>query len=521
MAAHTEAHRQHTSLPSPHPKSENCYLSWTSVDWRSNRSPVPAAQEEEFEASNCNSSHTWYTISHSEHSDMGPIVYPGESGVESNQTNSYPSYRSNLSASPPVSGRKNYIYRPVPPHSTMNVVTSNVSPGLSSQRRPHYAPASIGSPNIYSSSPRNSNGSIGNGSLHAQFPSQIKYDSLTSISESQPSSLPSSFSTAPALAPPAMNRTHSGTILKSNERRLFNPSNSLPQISFQQNSPDAPPPGEIKGEFESAPPSIFGHSDSPYHKHDFDHGLQLYPIALPGMASVHPTPFTNGGGPNTYFTPPHAHHIDGVPTTHPQGLLTEAFGEPNPHYRKRDYSIMDAYPQWSSPDGIPTQKPVKRRKSSATQPWQLSDDDRYLMKLKDEDQLPWKEIVNRFKEEGRGTHRVPALQMRLKRIKERIRQWTPEDEKLLDDAKKWLDKNYWEIVSSKMIEYGRKEKIPGTSCEKKWKELNARRESERDSKSGSGRLLHDDLPPHSQCHSTATSPTTNFSGYDEEDGNLS
>ncbi|KAK6331240.1 hypothetical protein TWF696_003300 [Orbilia brochopaga] len=67
-----------------------------------------------------------------------------------------------------------------------------------------------------------------------------------------------------------------------------------------------------------------------------------------------------------------------------------------------------------------------------------------------------------------------------------------------------------------MVEYGRKEKIPGTSCEKKWKELNARRD-ERDSKSGSGRLLHDDLPPHSQSHSTATSPTSNCSGYEEEE----
>ncbi|KAF3918180.1 hypothetical protein ABW20_dc0104427 [Dactylellina cionopaga] len=347
-----------------------------------------------------------------------------------------------------------------------------------------------------------------------------------------------------------MNRTHSGTILKSNDRRLFNPIgnptiSSLPQISFHQNSPDAPPPGEIKGEFEQGQSNMYSHHGSPYHRHDFEHGIQtIYPI-LPGMmhTQVHPTPFTSGANPNAYFTPPHAHHIDGVPT-HSPGLLTEALGEPNPSYsRKREYNMMESYPQWSSPDGLPIQKTSKRRKSSATQPWQLSDDDRYLMKLKDEDQLPWKEIVNRFKEEGRGSHRVPALQMRLKRIKERIRQWTPEDvnhhhqffipntrcypvrqplqlEKLLDDAKKWLDKHYWEIVASKMMEYGRKEKIPGTSCEKKWKELNARRESERDSKSGSGRSLHDDLP-HSQSHSLATSPVTNFSSYEEEDGEIS
>ncbi|KAF3913712.1 hypothetical protein AA313_de0204040 [Arthrobotrys entomopaga] len=309
----------------------------------------------------------------------------------------------------------------------MNVVSSNVSPGLPSQRKSHYTPASIGSPNLYGSSPRTSNVNLGNGSL--SFPSQLqlKYNDLTPISENQPSSLPSSFTTAPAttLAPLPMNRTHSGTVFKSNEKKAYNTPN-LPQISFHQNAPDAPPPGDMKSEYEPAPQTIFGHNPNPYQRHEYDQNIHsMYSIALPGLASAHSTPFTSGAGPNTYFTP-HA-HIDGVPTGHPQGLLTEAFGEPNIHCRKREYSVIDAYPQWSSPDGIPIQKPTKRRKSSATQPWQLSEDDRYLMKLKDEDQLPWKEIVNRFKEDGRGSHRVPALQMRLKRIKERIRQWTPED----------------------------------------------------------------------------------------------
>ncbi|KAK6541362.1 hypothetical protein TWF694_007175 [Orbilia ellipsospora] len=72
-----------------------------------------------------------------------------------------------------------------------------------------------------------------------------------------------------------------------------------------------------------------------------------------------------------------------------------------------------------------------------------------------------------------------------------------------------------------MVEYGRKDKIPGTSCEKKWKELNARRESEKDPKSGSGRLLHDDLPPQSQSLSTETSPVTPYSNYEEDENELS
>ncbi|KAF3144331.1 hypothetical protein TWF594_004854 [Orbilia oligospora] len=531
MATDTDVHRIQSHSPSPNLKHEpNCYIPWSSSDWHSNRSPVPTIKDEDFEGSDYNSSHSWYTINHNSYSDMGPITYQ-DNGIESNQGSTYPSYRARDSVSPPASDRRSRIYCPGPPlPPPMNVVSSNVSPGLSSRGKSHYSTAPIGSPSLYGSSPRTSSISVGNSSM--QFPSQIlKYNepSLNSVSENQSTSLPSSFSgtSSATLTPPAMNRTHSGPILKSNERRLFNPAHSsLPQISFQQNSPDAPPPSsDIKTEFEPSPHAhaMFGHNGSPYQKHEFEPTLQtMYPMTLPTMAPVHPTPFTNGAGGNTYFTP-HAAHLDGVPThhQHPQGLLTESFGEPNGHahthgYRpKREYGIMEGYGHWSTPDGMPMPKPVKRRKSSATQPWQLSDDDRYLIKLKDEDQLPWKEIVLRFKEEGRGNHRVPALQMRLKRIKERIRQWSPEDEKLLDDAKKWIDKHYWEIVASKMVEYGRKEKIPGTSCEKKWKELNARRESE--PKSGPGRLPHDDLPPNSQSHSNATSPATNYSGYEEEE----
>ncbi|KAF3923856.1 hypothetical protein ABW21_db0206371 [Orbilia brochopaga] len=429
MATDTEVHRPPSppcSRPSPNIKQEQCYIPWVAVDWHSNRSPIPEVKDGPFDYN----SHSWYTINHPEYSDMGPISYPVGNGIEANNHSSYPSYRPSPSASP-VPDRRNSIYRPAQaPAPPMNVVSSNVSPGLPSQRKSHYAPSSLGSPNLYGTSPRTSNIPIGNGSVHTQFPSQlVKYNELNPISENHtPSSLPSSFAGTPPtpLAPPAMNRTHSGTILKSSDRRLYNPAaGHLPQISFQQNSPDAPAPGEIKEEYEPAPPTLFSHNSNAYHKHEFDHGIQtMYPIALPGMGPVHSTPYTNGAAPNTYFASSQ-HTIDGVPT---QGLLTDAFGEPSGHsFRKRDYNIMEGYPQWPSPDSLQMQKPAKRRKSSANQPWQLSEDDRFLIKLKDEEQLPWKEIVVRFKEDGRGTHRVPALQMRLKRIKERIRQWTPED----------------------------------------------------------------------------------------------
>ncbi|KAF3935245.1 hypothetical protein ABW19_dt0202367 [Dactylella cylindrospora] len=416
-------HNQQFDLPSPNLKYEHCYSPWTS-----NRSPIPEFKDEDLEEPDYNNSHSFYTISNSDYSDMGPITYPVDSSIDAHQQNTYPPCRSSFSVSP-APDRKSSIYHPS--SAAMNsVLSSTVSPGLPSQRKPHYAPPSLGSPNLYGSSPRTSSVSVGNGSTI--FPSQITKltSDLNTISEHQPSSLPSSFLGNPpsTLAPPAMNRTHSGTILKSNEKRMFSGPDILPQISFHQNHPDAPPPTGLKGEFEPSAPTMFNHGGGPYSKPEFENPIpSMYQMTLPGMGPVHPAPFSNGAAHSTYF----AQHIDEVPTQGipPQGLLTESFADAAGHsYRKRDYHhIMEDYQPWASPEGLQMQKPSKRRKSSANHPWTLSDDDKYLMKLKDEDQLPWKEIVNRFKEEGRGNHRVPALQMRLKRIKERIRQWTPED----------------------------------------------------------------------------------------------
>lgn len=57
----------------------------------------------------------------------------------------------------------------------------------------------------------------------------------------------------------------------------------------------------------------------------------------------------------------------------------------------------------------------------------MSEDDSLLLKLKDEEGLPWKLITARFKELHRGDFRVPTLQMRYKRLKEKMRVWDPED----------------------------------------------------------------------------------------------
>ncbi|KAF8454061.1 hypothetical protein BDZ91DRAFT_643482, partial [Kalaharituber pfeilii] len=101
----------------------------------------------------------------------------------------------------------------------------------------------------------------------------------------------------------------------------------------------------------------------------------------------------------------------------------------------------------------------------------LTDDDTLLLKLKDEENLPWKLIQKRFLDLDRGDFKVPTLQMRYKRLKEKMRVWEVDDVGYLKEAKDAVSKEFWEMVSRKMVEMGCKKKIPGVACERKWREL--------------------------------------------------
>lgn len=72
-------------------------------------------------------------------------------------------------------------------------------------------------------------------------------------------------------------------------------------------------------------------------------------------------------------------------------------------------------------------QPSKRRKSTSKEAWTMTEDDNLLLKLKDDEGLPWKAIASRFRDMNRGEFRVPTLQMRYKRLKEKLRVWDAED----------------------------------------------------------------------------------------------
>lgn len=71
----------------------------------------------------------------------------------------------------------------------------------------------------------------------------------------------------------------------------------------------------------------------------------------------------------------------------------------------------------------------KRRKRAASQTGsvELNEEEQLLIRLKEEENLPWKDIAVRFQTELGKSYQVPALQMRFKRLRERMRAWTETD----------------------------------------------------------------------------------------------
>jgi hypothetical protein len=109
--------------------------------------------------------------------------------------------------------------------------------------------------------------------------------------------------------------------------------------------------------------------------------------------------------------------------------------------RTRD-DLMD-----ESPDAS---KRRKRSESTATLSMDLGEEDKLLVQLKDEENMPWKDIAAKFQSELGKTYQIPALQMRLKRLRERMRVWGEADVKALRLAHDYWVQSKFDIISQKV-----------------------------------------------------------------------
>jgi hypothetical protein len=92
----------------------------------------------------------------------------------------------------------------------------------------------------------------------------------------------------------------------------------------------------------------------------------------------------------------------------------------------------------------------KRSDSNVSTQFELSEEDRLLLQLKEEEAMPWKDIAARFQSDLNKQYQIPALQMRLKRLRERMRVWTDTDVRALRMAHEYWVQNKFEIIAQKV-----------------------------------------------------------------------
>lgn len=105
-----------------------------------------------------------------------------------------------------------------------------------------------------------------------------------------------------------------------------------------------------------------------------------------------------------------------------------------------------------SDDNGSTDSPRKRTASySSTGPGPaLNEEEKILIYSKDEANMSWKEVQKNFEDEAGKSLQIPALQMRYKRLKDRLRKWTEDDIKALHEAVEYWERYKWDIISQKV-----------------------------------------------------------------------
>ena len=166
-------------------------------------------------------------------------------------------------------------------------------------------------------------------------------------------------------------------------------------------------------------PSTFGPNvedllfpENPFRlKHDLDYGTPVFNMS-PVPSSKAPSPYFSGE-----YAVSNASISPGRPA--PVPIAPDPVGLRQMNALKRMREEEENYADFTQ----------KRRKRAPSQvgPVELNEEEQLLLKLKEEENLPWKDIATRFQTELGKSYQVPALQMRFKRLRERMRTWTETD----------------------------------------------------------------------------------------------
>lgn len=164
-----------------------------------------------------------------------------------------------------------------------------------------------------------------------------------------------------------------------------------------------------------------------------------------------------------------------LPSQKPNAKSTSASKYPSQALIKRGLPDADSQQTTRSPKRRPSAVqaliPAPSSVEDAGHTLDLSEEERLLVQLKQDQSMPWKEIAKEFEDKFGKPFQVPALQMRYKRLRERLRNWTNQDIAALEAAHEYWASNKYEIIANKMADFGVREKWPARYCERQWAKL--------------------------------------------------
>lgn len=169
------------------------------------------------------------------------------------------------------------------------------------------------------------------------------------------------------------------------------------------------------------------------------------PLGIPD-ADLQPVFTTNTTWPSLKAPSPRMHSRTQSEIAAPQPRRVYAPIAPNPAGLPRTNELKRSRDE----EELTETESKRQRRSASVALSELGDEDRLLLKLKDEDNLRWKDIASRFQTELGKTYQVPTLQMRLKRLRERLRVWTEVDTVALRAAHEYWQQCKFEIISAKV-----------------------------------------------------------------------
>lgn len=173
--------------------------------------------------------------------------------------------------------------------------------------------------------------------------------------------------------------------------------------------------------------------------HEYPFGRGSYPpLTFPRSPGIPRTP----GGPR--LSEPALQHVPQVMAPQPRRMYAPI--APNP----QGLSLIGQKKRPREDDEASDDSKRRKRSDSAAVSTELTEEDKLLLKLKDEENLPWKDIAARFQSDLGKKYQIPALQMRLKRLRERLRIWTEADIRALRLAHEYWVQNKYEIIASKV-----------------------------------------------------------------------